>query len=294
MQTAVINQKQKAVISGSSGFIGQHIMRLLKDKYTFVPITQELLYSPDNLAEFFKTEKPDVIFNLAAYGNHASQDNPAMTVFANIIGTFNILYASLQTPYTKFVQFGSSSEYGKKTYSMSESDICDPETFYGASKLGATYLARTFAKQYGKPIIIIRPFSVYGEGEAEFRFIPTVIRKLLTGETMELETDGKHDWIYIEDFISGVELAIQKGLPGQIVNIGTGREITNLNVVTALQNVSGRTLKYTEKKFRLHDSVKWAADITLLMGWGWRAKYPLALGLGKTLQWYKANEQQKS
>src|SRR5438094_407653 len=125
---------KKLALSGSSGFIGSHIKRLFTD-YKIIPITQELLYSPDNLAAFFEKEKPDLIINLAAYGNHASQDNPAMTVFSNIIGTFNMLYASLNIPYTKFVQIGSSSEYGKKIGQMKEFDICDPETFYAASKL---------------------------------------------------------------------------------------------------------------------------------------------------------------
>lgn len=279
---------KKVALSGSSGFIGKHIQRLWKDKYIFVPITQELLYSPDNLTEFFKKEKPDIILHAAAYGNHSNQDNPAMTVFSNIIGSFNMLYASLQTPYTKFVQFGSSSEYGKKQYAMGEHDICDPETFYAASKLGATYLARTFAKQYNKPIIIVRPFSIYGEEEADFRFIPTAIRSLLKGEEMILDKESVHDWIMIDDFVSGLELAIEKGTPGQIVNIGNGRETTNQQVVNVLQNVSGRTLKYKEGKARSQDSAKWVADISLLMSWGWRARYPLGLGLNRVLQWYKA------
>lgn len=284
---------QKIAISGSSGFLGSNIQRLWKDKYSFVAITQELLYSPDNLAEFFKKEKPDIIINLAAYGNHSKQDNPAMTVFANLIGSFNMLYAANLTPYTRFVQVGSSSEYGKKDWPMKEKDICDPETFYGASKLGATYLARTFAKQYGKPIVIVRPFSVYGDGEADFRFIPTAIKKLLKDEEMELDTAALHDWIYIEDFVSGLEAAIIHGTPGQIVNIGTGREVSNQYVINALQNVSGKTLKFKEKKLRTNDSPKWSADISTLMSWGWRSKFPIGLGLAKTLQFYKAYDKSR-
>lgn len=280
---------KKLALSGSSGFIGSHIKRLFTD-YEIVPITQELLYSPDNLAAFFAKEKPDLIIHAAAYGNHSSQDNPAMTVFSNIIGSFNMLYASLQTPYSKFIQFGSSSEYGKKSYQMGEHDICDPETFYGASKLSATYLARTFAKQYGKPIVIVRPFSVYGEEEASHRLIPTVIRSMLKGEEMELDTKAAHDWIYVEDFVEGLKLAIIHAKPGEIVNIGTGRETTNEMVVNVLQNVSGLKLKYKEAKLRPLDSAKWSADITKLMGWGWRAKYPMGLALGKTLQYFKANQ----
>ncbi len=121
--------KTKLALSGSNGFIGSHIQRLLKDRFDFIPITQELLYSPDNLAKFFEKEKPEWIVHAAAYGNHSNQTNPAMTVFANLIGTFNILYASVTTPYTKFIHFGSSSEYGKKDRPMKETDIPDPLTF---------------------------------------------------------------------------------------------------------------------------------------------------------------------
>ncbi len=281
---------RKIALSGASGFIGTNIQRILSDKYIFVPITQELLYSPDNLAHFFDKEKPDIVLNLAAYGNHSNQDNPAMTVFANIIGTFNMLYASINIPYTKFVQIGSSSEYGKKDWPMKEADIADPRTFYGASKLGATYLARAFAEQYNKPIIIVRPFSIYGEGEADFRFIPTAIRCLLKDEEMTLDPDSVHDWCYIEDFVSGLELAIQNAKNGEIVNIGTGREVTNQQVITALQNVTGKTLKTKPMEKRKSDTTHWSADISKLMSWGWRVKFPLGLGLAKTVEYYKANE----
>ncbi len=280
----------KIALSGSNGFIGSNIQRLLADKYTFVPITQDLLYSPDNLAKFFEKEKPDIIINLASFGNHANQDNPAMTVFANIIGTFNLLYASINISYTKFVQIGSSSEYGKKDWPMKESEIADPLTFYGASKLGATYLARAFAEQYQKPIIIIRPFSIYGEGEANFRFIPTAIRSILKDEGMTLDPDSVHDWCYVEDFVSGLEYAIENAKNGEIVNIGTGREVTNQQVITALQNVTGKTLKTKPMEKRKSDAVHWSADISKLMSWGWRAKYPLGLGLAKTYEYFKANK----
>lgn len=282
----LITPKLKIALSGSSGFIGSNIQRLMPGK--FVTISQDLLYSPDNLAKFFEEEKPDIIINLASYGNHSNQDNPAMAVFANIIGSFNIMYASLNIPYAKFVQVGSSSEYGLKDHPMVESEGCDPETFYSSAKLGATYLARCFAKQYKKPIIIVRPFSIYGEGEADFRFIPTAIHSLLEGKEMTLDTQGTHDWIYIEDFIKGLELAIVNAQPGEIVNIGTGRETSNLQVAQVLENVTGLKLRYKENKLRPNDSNKWQADISKLISWGFTTKYPLGLGLAKTLQWYKA------
>ena len=280
---------QKIAISGSSGFLGTNIKQYLKNRYEIVGISQELLYSPDNLAEFFKKENPDIIIHAAAYGNHSNQDNPAMTVFSNIVGGFNMMYASLHIPYKKFVLIGSSSEYGISDFPMRENDKCNPETFYGASKLGTTYLGKVFAKQYNKPIITIRPFSIYGEYEANFRFIPTVIHNLLKGTEMNLDTKGIHDWIYVEDFIEGMLKAIEVAPNGDIVNIGTGRQTTNLQIVQILENLSGLKLKYKEVNMRPNDSKNWSAEMSKLISWGFKTKYPLGLGLGKTLQYYKAN-----
>ncbi len=106
---------------------------------------------------------------------------------------------------------------------------------------------------------------------------------------MTLDPDPVHDWIYVEDFVSGMMVAAENAKHGEIVNIGTGREVSNQYVINALQNVTGKTLKFKQAEARPNDSNHWSADISKLLGWGWRAKFPLGLGLAKTAEWYKAN-----
>lgn len=249
-------------------------------------VSQELLYQPNELEKFFKKEKPDYIFHLASYGNHSNQQDINMTVFANIIGTWNMLVASKDIDYKGFIQFGSSSEYGKKNLPMNEGDVLDPDTFYAASKAGATHLVQTFCKVTGKPTVVVRPFSVYGQGEADFRFIPTIIRSRLKNQAMDF-IEGYHDWIYVSDFIEGVITVtdnIDKVL-GKVVNIGSGKMASNSDIMTLL----GSPRRNFISQITRNDSPVWVADISLIKSLGWEPKTSLEEGL-KATEFYYVNK----
>jgi nucleoside-diphosphate-sugar epimerase len=256
----------KSLISGSSGFIGSHLSkRLVALGHSVVPITQEQLYQPAVLTELFKKEQPDFIFHLASYGNMANQKDPAMTVFSNLIGTYNMLDASKEIDYKKFIYFSTSSV------------TLSSETFYSASKAGAERLANVFLQQ-GKPIIIARPYSIYGSGEAEFRLIPTVIRSLLQGEEMNLDPTASHDWVYIKDLIDSLILLMKSGLTG-IMHMGTGRQYTNGEIVERLEKFAKKKLKFKTTKMRDFDTLSWVSPQPTV-------KSPLNDGLRETFKYY--------
>ena len=271
----------KAVISGQSGFIGSHLHQaLLSRKYSVARITQEVLYSPNNLKAFFKEEQPDYIFHLASYGNHNNQTDRAMTIFSNIIGTYNMLDASLDIAYKAFFYFSSSSVR------------LPHETFYSAAKASAERIIRAFINVFDKPIITIRPFSIYGPGEADFRFIPTIIRSIETKQKMALDPDPMHDWIYIDDMIDAlIFLLTPKHITyakGQRIQIGTGEQATNIGVAEMLREISGKELKYEfERNMRPYDTKFWKADTAFMNTLGWKTKVSLEEGLRKTYQWHK-------
>jgi nucleoside-diphosphate-sugar epimerase len=137
-------------------------------------------------------------------------------------------------------------------YNFSSSSVTlNTDTFYSATKLCAEHVCNAFAIKYNKSIRNIRPYSVYGEGEASFRFIPTVISKLHNGEEMMLDEYATHDWIYIEDFID----ALLNGYS----EIGTGIKTTNIEIVRTLEDISGKKLKYKPSKLRSYDNKNWVA-----------------------------------
>ena len=241
---------------------------------------------------FFDKEQPDYFLHLAAYGNMANQKEAAMIFDANLVCTFNMLQQSLGVPYRAFIAFGTSSEYGRKSTAMSESDALAPETLYAATKAGATYLARAFANQHDKPVFVVRPFSIYGPGEADFRFIPTVIRSMLTGKSFPLDQEANHDWTFIDDMVSGVLLVMDQASKLDerygVLNVGTGRMHSNKEVCETLKKISGKD--YSAKSLpglRKDDSAVWMCDNRLISSIGFKPRFTLAEGLRQTYDYFQ-------
>lgn len=280
----------KCVISGINGFIGSHLAEYLKTKgIEAIGIPHELLYTPTLLQEFIEKHNPDYIFHTAAYGNMAGQKDPIQIITANIACTWNLLLASANVSYRAFINFGSSSEYGKKDKPMTEEMLPEVDTFYGASKVGTTFLCSAFAKQYTKPVVTVRPFSAYGPKEASFRFIPQLIQHLERGSMMDFDMDGVHDWIYIDDLIEGIFVVSQhaRELGGQVVNIGTGVQSTNTQIETILEKISGKTLNINYfHNMRPSDSPIWVDGSKKLRLYGWKPKTSLEEGLRQCYEYF--------
>lgn len=294
-QLLILKQKggsMKALITGAHGFIGTHLVaRLEAQDWEVVTVPRRHLGRIDLLTHQLREIKPDYIFHLAAYGNHGNQNSEETTFNVNVVGIWNLLQASKEINYKAFINVGSSSEYGRKDKPMEESDLPQTDTFYGASKVAGSFLARAFAEQFNKNIVTVRPFSVFGPGEADFRFIPTVIHNMIKGTEMPFVSWPEHDWIYIDDFIDGVLKVTShaKELKGQVVNIGTGRSRTNKDVLTEMSILLEKGIKTKDGEYieRPHHSRRWVADNSLLKGLGWEEKVGFSKGILKTYEYYK-------
>lgn len=300
-------------VTGAFGFIGSHLVRRLctrghdvhalvkpssnprrlKDLEGQISIHQVSLTDTRSLAVLLARIKPRAIYHVAAAGAYANQTDYAEMVRVNTMGTLALLEASLEVAYTVMVNIGSSAEYGIKPKPMAEHDLLEPQSVYAATKASGTLLCQVFAKLYDKPIVTIRPFTVYGPHEESFRFIPTVIRSILKGQTIKLTKKPlRHDYVYIDDMVDACILALKSGrsLMGKICNVGTGLEYTNAQVVRMLFRIAGKTVPIEEGSYtpRRWDSPHWVADISqtkrLL---GWEAKTSLTQGLRKTYEWMR-------
>ncbi len=269
------------LVTGSHGFLGERLISKLKSA---VRMERE-----DYRSTRLKV-RPDRIFHLAAYGSHRQEHDCGEMFRANVLGLYNLLVATKDDAYKAFVVVGSSSEYGRKTAPMCEGDVLVPETFYAATKAAATEIAIGFAKTFDKPVVIVRPFSVYGPGEADHRLIPTICRSIIRGEPMVFDPIQKHDWIFVDDFIEGVVEVSEnaKKLQGQVVNIGTGRQFENRDVLEILEMTADKKANITEtKQFHTSDSPVWQADNEKLEKLGWKARTSLVGGLEKTFKFYE-------
>ena len=284
----------KAVVTGSRGFIGMNLVKeLVKRDILVYGLTQDETADYNLLKKDIDAIKPDYIFNLGAYGNHSSQTEPEKIVMANYVRLFFLLQATKDLDYKAFINFGSSSEYGVKDKPMIESMTCDPETFYGATKLGGTYLSKAYAKTYNKPIITVRPASVFGEGELDTRFMPQIVKHLLDRKPMDVVLEPKHSWVYIEDFVSAVMYLtnnVSKFKGGDIFNISYGKQWSNKQVIREFESVSGLKLPANQlnEAMRKYDNKNWLVSNNKLLNAGWKYKIGFSAGITNTYRYYRS------
>lgn len=251
------------------------------------------LLSKNQLTKIVNEINPTFIIHLATYSDYRNQADVEEMMDVNIKGTLNLLLASKNIDYELFINTGSSSEYGIKNKPMVESDLLEPTSFYATTKVAVTYLCQVFSKEYQKPIVTLRPFSVYGPYEEENRFIPTIVKAVINDKPIKL-TPGtqRRDFIYVKDVVDIYIKALSKGkkLSGQILNMGTGIEYSNDEVVQTLLKVTGKKVKIEKGAYpkRIWDTSHWVADISktkrLL---NWKPNNTLFEGLKKTYEWYK-------
>ncbi|MFH0863469.1 MAG: NAD-dependent epimerase/dehydratase family protein [Candidatus Gottesmanbacteria bacterium] len=305
--------KDNILITGATGFVGANLARKLveenqtvhvitrstSDHWRIKDIMNKLIVhdeSLDNrigLARLCKKINPTIIYHLAAYGSYADQGDIDQLLATNVQGTLNILLATKDLNYRCFINTGSSSEYGVKTKTIKESDSCQPISFYGLSKLAQTNLCQIFASLYHKPIITLRLFSPYGPYERSTRFVPTIIKNLINHEHINLTAGNiRWDFIYIDDVIEAYIKAskFSQKYDGAIINIGSGHEYSNDQVVKFLFKVSGikTNISKGSYKSRHWDTSHRQADIRLARKiLDWQPHYDLANGLTSTFKWFK-------
>jgi nucleoside-diphosphate-sugar epimerase len=308
--------KKIILITGASGFIGSVLLRnLFKQNYEIhlilrdqshtwrindllkkVMVHHSNLSNLEELKKIIKISKPDIIYHLATNGAYSYQKDANQIIETNILGTWNLIQACNEIDYKLFVNTGSSSEYGFKSFAMRETDILEPASYYAVTKSAQTLLCSHIARQEKRPIVTIRPFSVYGPYEEPKRLFPTLMKSLLLGEEMNLVSpDTARDQIYVDDVVEAyLKIEEMTNNPGEYFNVGSGTQSTIREVVETAVEVTGKTTKFNwgNMESRTWDTNAWVADISkarrLL---NWNPKNNLKEGIQKTWNWFKNNSQ---
>lgn len=302
---------RRVLITGAAGFIGANLVRKLllngaeihalvrqsTNLWRIREIIPKVTLHPVDLTDSEKLKytvnrvRPEIIFHLAAQGVSPLHQNHREILSTNVLGTFNLLDATAPLDYQLFVHISGSSEYGTKNEVMKESDLPEPVTFYGATKAAATILSRQFAQANSRPVVILRAFSVYGYWESPTRLIPKVIKSAFNNQELALTAYGyRRDFIFVEDVIEACLLTLQaKKIAGEVINIGSGQQWSNEEVVEMVQTLCGRRIKVRVGAYpaRQSDKACWVADIgkakKLL---GWEPRHSIRSGLEKTINWF--------
>ena len=302
------------LLTGAAGFIGANLTRRLTDfgarVHALVRPATDLwrldgmvsrlavhhadLVDRAAVAEIVRTAAPDVIFHLAARGATRHDLDAGELFAANVLGTVNLLTATRARPATRFVHLGGSSEYGPRSTPLRETNRLEPVTAYGSSKAAATLACQQFARAHRRPIVILRPFSVYGPWESPSRLIPAAIRAAFESTELPLTPPGfRRDLIYVDDVVDACLLAATCDVgAGEIINVGTGQQWSNEEVVGAVERVSGRPIQTRAGQYqpRLSDTAHWVADTAKAeQVLGWKATRTLESGLEETVSWWAAH-----
>lgn len=244
----------KAVVTGHLGMIGRNLStRLTLLNYEVMGIGREQERTADHLINDFN---PDVIFHCGA----EIYDSGKM-MSTNVHLTNRIFHAAASTKCSWVIYLGSSSEYGRMNRAMSEADQMNPSTMYELTKSMGTLVARYSSNVFDYRVRVIRPFSVYGPHEKGHKLIPSLYRAYKQQKEISIVPYPVHDWVYVDDFVAGLLLTMQNDDKFDIINIGTGNQYNNKEVVSYFEKVANYQfqIKYTEG-LRTFDSACWRCD----------------------------------
>lgn len=302
---------RRVLVTGAAGFVGANLTRELihrgADVHAIVRPASQLwriadiaprlkLYAVDlvdrqELQKNVEQARPAFIFHLARHsGGHPSPASRPEALATNIVGTANLLETTASLDVVRLVHTGTWLEYGVSDRPLKESDLPMPLSFHGATKAAATLLCQQSAREHRRDVVVLRLFSVYGPWEAPTRLIPSAIRAALGNQEMALTAPGyRHDWIYVEDVVQACVRALQaESVGGEIINVGSGEQWSNEDVLDVVQAVCGREIRTRVGAYaaRPWDRAHCLADIgkarQLL---GWAPRHSLRKGIEKTVEW---------
>ncbi|MBI2851695.1 MAG: SDR family NAD(P)-dependent oxidoreductase [Chloroflexi bacterium] len=310
----------RVLVTGVSGFIGSHLARrLLREgarvhglvressglwRLQDVRERLELHYADltdfESVSRVVHQVKPLKIFHLAARVD-VSRTLALVDemVEVNVKGTLNLVQVTAEAGCDCFVNTGTSEEYGDNPVPFREDQVPNPVSPYSASKAASTMFCRMLHKTMGVPVVTLRPFLTYGPGQESDMLIPSLIRKALKGEALEM-TEGKQtrEFNYVSDVVDGfVRASICPQAAGEIINIGNGQEYRIRDVVELVLQLtqSKMTPQFGALSYRPGEAWHFYCDNTkakqLL---GWEPKVTLENGMKMTIEWFGERQLQET
>lgn len=315
--------QKNILVAGGAGFIGSNFIRYLLSKRSdlFIINMDSLTYagnlenlrdfenhpsytfykgditSTNDVEEIFEKYKIDAVINFAAE-SHVDRSilNPLAFAETNYIGVCNLLNVSRIKNVSLFIQVSTDEVYGSlgsEGYFTENSPI-QPNSPYAASKAAADLMARAYYKTYKFPVIITRCCNNYGPYQFPEKLIPLIISNALEGKPIPVYGDGLNvrDWIYVIDHARGIELVMEKGVPGEIYNIGAQHELKNIELVTKILDILKKPhslIKYVEDRPG-HDRRYAINPQKIMTELGYKPVYSFESALLETVNWYIQNK----
>ncbi len=318
----------KIIITGGLGFIGSNLSDfLLKKKYKVLNIDKanyaSNLYNIKEFRnhknyKFIKNDlsdskkiykiinkyKPVCIFHLAAETHvDRSIDNPKNFIKSNIVATFNLLEAfrkySNKNKISKLIHISTDEVYGDILKGRSlENNSYMPSSPYAASKASSDHLVFSYIKTYKIPAIITNCSNNYGPNQHPEKLIPKLIYNIINNISLPIYGKGinSREWIYVMDHCEALLRVFNKGKIGEFYNIGSNKNLNNLQISKLLLQIAKKYIKIKSKvkikfiKDRPGHDLRYALNSSkIFKDLGWRSSINIKNGLEKTFLWYLSN-----
>ena len=319
----------KIVVTGGLGFIGSNLIDLLIKNGFFVLNIDKVSYASNfyntlnfknnknykylklninnknKLIKIFVKYKPIGIFNLAAETHvDRSIDSPDQFINSNILGTFNLLEAfrkySKKNKKSKLIHISTDEVYGdiikgrtKENYPYS------PSSPYAASKASSDHIVFSYIKTFGIKAIITNCSNNYGPKQHTEKLIPKMIYNIINNKPLPVYGNGKNsrEWIYVKDHCEALLKIFKSGEIGETYNIGSNKNLNNIEICKNLLNVAKKNIKIGKKvkikfiKDRPGHDKRYALDSSkLIKKLKWKPKTNFLYGINKTFKWYLDNK----
>lgn len=311
---------KRVLVTGAGGFIGSHLTeRLVRegaDVKAFVrynaradfgllrqlpaDIRAELDVTAGDLRDTHAIHKAvagvDLVFHLGAIISIPySYVHPLETAETNFSGTMNVLMACHAHGVGRLIHTSTSEVYGTAQYTpMDETHPLQGQSPYSASKIGADKMAESYYCAYNLPVVTVRPFNTYGPRQSSRAVIPTIITQALTQDCIHLgNLEARRDFTYAGDTVNGfLKAAAAPGVEGQVINLGTGEDVSIGELAKGIVEVIGRPVEIVTEAARQRpeksEVMRLLSDNSLARQYlGWQPEVSLQEGLSRTIAWIR-------
>jgi dTDP-glucose 4,6-dehydratase len=305
----------KILVTGAAGFIGSNYVRwVLANSDHELTVFDKLTYAgnldnirdvlDDRRCRFVRGDICDqeaVLSNLSGHDavvhfaaeSHVDRSivDPYAFVTTNTFGTSVLCDVARQLGVERFLHISTDEVYGSiESGSFDETDRLTPRSPYSAAKAGSDLIALSYHTTYGLPVVVTRCSNNYGPYQFPEKLIPLFTTNLLDGKRVPLMGDGGNvrDWIHVEDHNRAAHLVLERGVVGEIYNIGAHNEITNREITTRLLELTGRDESFIEwVPDRLGHDRRYSVEIDKITALGWKVERDFQTGLAQTVDWYR-------
>ncbi len=308
-----MKKTSKIYVAGHNGLVGSAIVRLLNKKgykNLVLKTRKELdLMDQKKVAEFFKKENPEYVFLAAAKvgGILANNTYPASFIYENLIIQNNIIHSAYISQVKKLLFLGSSCIYPRmapqpiKEKYLLTSEPEPTNKAYVIAKIAGITMCQSYNKQYGTNFISVMPTNLYGPNDnfdpVTSHVFPALIQRFHEAReknNKEIVIWGtgspKREFLHVDDLADACLFLMQNYNESEIVNIGTGADLSIKSLVEKIKKVSGYSGKIVWDKSKPDGTPRKLLDVSKLHKLGWKHKINIDDGIKKTYEWYKDSQ----